>query len=444
MNFVNAYLKQRLKSRFIKQMIPKLLTIKGLYSYQTEQIINFDELTKGNLFGIFGNVGAGKSSILEAIMYALYGEVERMGSKGRSYNIMNLRSDDLLILFDFEIEGKLYRSKVQGKRNSKKFNDVKVDSPSFYEFFEDNFKPIDIKTAEELIGLKAEDFKKTIIIPQGTFQDFLQLGDTDRTRMMRELFGLERYELEPKVKHLQSENDNQISLLRSQQQLIGEIKQEDIENKQTQLIDLQKVIAELQIELTTKRRSENELSLVKTDFESLQTTQLKLTELRASEGHFQQLETQINDYELAISTFANLIENHKKVLKDLLQNKVNLQAKQELFDKNSSQLQTFLLSKEKLTPQYEQREMLKKQAEEARKIIEIKGIQKELVDFESRILRGHALITEKIQLLENEKTKAATIEKQRIELRANQPNLTILNSVKDWFTTSHNLQKEIT
>ena len=80
-------------------MIPKNLIIKGLYSYQAEQTINFTELTKDNLFGIFGNVGAGKSSILEAIMLALYGEVERMGKVGRNYNIMNLSSNDLLVDF---------------------------------------------------------------------------------------------------------------------------------------------------------------------------------------------------------------------------------------------------------------------------------------------------------------------------------------------------------
>ena len=44
-------------------MIPKKLIIKGLYSYQTEQTVDFERLTEGNLFGIFGKVGAGKSSI---------------------------------------------------------------------------------------------------------------------------------------------------------------------------------------------------------------------------------------------------------------------------------------------------------------------------------------------------------------------------------------------
>ena len=57
-------------------MIPVKLTIEGLYSYQERQTIDFSELTEAGLFGIFGKVGSGKSSILEAITFVLYGETE--------------------------------------------------------------------------------------------------------------------------------------------------------------------------------------------------------------------------------------------------------------------------------------------------------------------------------------------------------------------------------
>ena len=53
-------------------MIPEKLTIEGLYSYREKQEIDFARLTEAGLFGIFGMVGSGKSSILEAITFALY------------------------------------------------------------------------------------------------------------------------------------------------------------------------------------------------------------------------------------------------------------------------------------------------------------------------------------------------------------------------------------
>ena len=85
-------------------MIPVKLTIQGLYSYQDRQTINFTQLTSANLFGIFGVVGSGKSSILEAITFAIYGKTDRLNLSGdnRNYNMMNLKSNELLIEFVFE------------------------------------------------------------------------------------------------------------------------------------------------------------------------------------------------------------------------------------------------------------------------------------------------------------------------------------------------------
>ena len=424
-------------------MIPKSLTIKGLYSYQTEQKIDFAELMQGNLFGIFGNVGAGKSSILEAIMLALYGEVERMGKSGRNYNILNLRSNDLFVLFDFEIEGKLYRSKVTGSRNSKKYSDVKIGPPSFYEKIGDDFKPLGIKTAESLIGLKSEDFKKTIIIPQGTFQDFLQLGDTDRARMMRELFGLERFELEPNVKFLQNQNDTTVQILRGQLTQIGEVQTSDIENKKLQLNGLQNIIQQLLIDIEQKRKAENDLKQLKNDFEIWQTTQKLNVELIAQEEHFSSLAQNIDDYETAVLSFKNLIENIQKATYDLNNTKNEIGKKNKAFSENQLLLQKLTETKQTLTPQYEQRENFKKQSEEVLKTITIKSSNAVIQENEEKLEKGNGLLIEKNNALEALKNDAENIEKQRVVFRLNQPNLSTLNAVKDWFSIFFNFQKEL-
>ena len=424
-------------------MIPKNLIIKGLYSYQAEQTINFTELTKDNLFGIFGNVGAGKSSILEAIMLALYGEVERMGKVGRNYNIMNLSSNDLLVIFDFEIEGKLYRSKTTGNRNSKRFGDVKISSPSFYEFIEGNFKPLDLKTAESLIKLKPDDFKKTIIIPQGTFQDFLQLGDTDRARMMRELFGLEKYELEPKVKILQNENDTKVQILRGQLAQIGDVKLEDIEVRNAQLVDLQKTIETLQVDIEQKRKIENDLKQLKTDFGQWQLAQKQNAELTAKESQFSALEKQIDDYEIAVLTFKNLLENLKKTQSEAQKQAVDVKKQEENFEKNNNALAQFTQARTELLPQYEHRESFKKQADEVRKILNIQLATAAVEALEKRLVNGNTHLNSQIANLDKCQKESKIIEKQRITLRENQPNLSIINAVKDWFSISFTIQKEI-
>jgi len=102
-------------------MIPIELTIQGLYSYQEKQTIDFTRLTAANLFGIFGPVGSGKSTILEAITFAIYGRTDRLNLSGdnRYYNMMNLRSNEMLIDFIFEAgrEQTTYRATVKSSRN---------------------------------------------------------------------------------------------------------------------------------------------------------------------------------------------------------------------------------------------------------------------------------------------------------------------------------------
>ena len=84
-------------------MIPKQLTIQGIYSYQEKQTIDFEKLTQSQLFGVFGPVGSGKSTLLEAISFSLYGRTERLGLRDNlGYNMMNLKSDELFIDFEFE------------------------------------------------------------------------------------------------------------------------------------------------------------------------------------------------------------------------------------------------------------------------------------------------------------------------------------------------------
>jgi exonuclease SbcC len=160
-------------------VIPVKLTLQGLYSYQEKQTIDFTKLTSANLFGIFGAVGSGKSSVLEAITFAIYGKTDRLNLSGdnRNYNMMNLKSDELLIDFIFET-GKnqtSYRAVVKGRRNNKRFEDVKALDRSAYLLYNEEWLPIETEALEKAIGLSYDNFKRTIIIPQGQFQEFLQL-----------------------------------------------------------------------------------------------------------------------------------------------------------------------------------------------------------------------------------------------------------------------------
>ena len=68
-------------------MKPISISIKGFNSFLDEQSIDFEELGKMGIFGIFGPTGSGKSSILDAITFALYGKIARDNAREQYINI---------------------------------------------------------------------------------------------------------------------------------------------------------------------------------------------------------------------------------------------------------------------------------------------------------------------------------------------------------------------
>ena len=230
-------------------MIPIQLSLEGIYSYQKRQVIDFGALTDVGLFGIFGAVASGKSTILEAISFALYGESDRMNNVNRAYNMMNLKSDRMYIEFDFlNFENKRYRVVREYKRNSKNFENVLHSGTTFYEWKDDEWFPLDHSSAETIIGLSAENFKRTIIIPQGKFKEFIELGGKDRTSMMKEIFNLHHYDLSNNIRALYSANEDELNVLVGRLSGYETVSEESIAEK-SQLYAAQKTTFDKQLQI---------------------------------------------------------------------------------------------------------------------------------------------------------------------------------------------------
>jgi exonuclease SbcC len=178
-------------------MIPIRLEIEGLYSYRERQVIEFETLTAAGLFGIFGSVGSGKSAILEGILIALYGNPERVSNSGERSSMINLQHPQVDLKFFFKSgsnNGSNYLARYTVKRNKKDPEKIETASHGFYEQVGQEWQATPSK-AEELIGMSRENFKQTIIIPQGKFRDFIDQKPTERAQMMQDLFGLDRFDL---------------------------------------------------------------------------------------------------------------------------------------------------------------------------------------------------------------------------------------------------------
>lgn len=177
-------------------MKPIKLVIKGLNSFIEEQTVDFEKLTDRGLFGIFGPTGSGKSTILDGITLALYGDIAR-----KSSNFINTNCNDLNVSFTFQISGSVNRVYIVSRqfRRDKKTGNAKTHAASVREITEngeevlaDSATSVN-KTCREILGLSLEDFTRTVVLPQGKFSEFLKLEGKQRREMLERLFNLQDY-----------------------------------------------------------------------------------------------------------------------------------------------------------------------------------------------------------------------------------------------------------
>ena len=427
-------------------MIPIKLTIQGLYSYQEKQTIDFTKLTEANLFGIFGSVGSGKSTILEAITFSIYGETDRLNSRdNRNYNMMNLKSNDLLIEFEFETgkDQTAYQAVVKGRRNGKKFEEVKALERSAYRKENENWIPIEPEMLEKAIGLSYDNFKRTIIIPQGQFHEFLQLGSADRTRMMKDLFNLERFELYYKVTSLESKNNAQRQLLEGQLKQLGEVDPEQVNQYEEQLAQLKTEIAISSQTLAGNQKQESEWKQLQELMKKLVDTQLKLKQLEDREPEFIQLETIIRNYELCLIQLKSLIDGLDLSNQKIIQ-KTGLIEKETVSLKNAEEeIAASETTFAELKIAYGNRDLLKQQAEEMAKIARLNVLSASVLTDEERIRNGKLVLDKTIAKAEDLKKEKETLELLLIAEKSQLPDLAMLSEVKTWHVDNKNLNQQL-
>lgn len=184
-------------------MRPIKLSMTAFGPYKNNEVIDFTKLQDHRLFVISGNTGAGKTTIFDAICFALYGS-----ASGEDRNdVKALRSDfaaddvHTCVELEFELRGRYFRVKRQ-LPHVKKGN--KTATGEQYEFFEkingeevpcvDRQRVTEInKKIEDLLGLSKEQFSQIVMLPQGEFRKLLTSETENKEEILRKIFKTERY-----------------------------------------------------------------------------------------------------------------------------------------------------------------------------------------------------------------------------------------------------------
>lgn len=169
-------------------MRPLHLTLDGFTSFRAPVEIDFSAL---DLFAITGPTGAGKSSLIDALTFALYGQVPRVGREYRQ--LMSHGAERLSVRLDFRMGSETYRIARTLKSSGAPQSRLERVSKGGTQPVADRVKDIEDEVGR-ILGLDYDGFTRSVVLPQGQFDAFLKGKPEERRKILVTLLGLDVYE----------------------------------------------------------------------------------------------------------------------------------------------------------------------------------------------------------------------------------------------------------
>ena len=181
------------------------LELTGFGPYRATQTVDFDAFADDGIFLIAGRTGAGKSSVLDGVCFALYGGVPRYESGAKRLRSDHCAPEDpTRVRLEFTIAGRRWRvtRSPDYERPARRGGGMTVE-PARAQLEEEvdgqwlgrAARPRDVAQAlDEIIGLNLAQFQQVILLAQNKFSHFLLADNTERQTLLRNLFGTRRFE----------------------------------------------------------------------------------------------------------------------------------------------------------------------------------------------------------------------------------------------------------
>jgi len=207
-------------------MRPLKLTVSAFGPYAGKQEIDFESLGKSGLYLITGDTGAGKTTIFDAITFALFGEAS---GDNRSADMLRSKyakaEDPTFAKLTFEYNGKVYTVKRNPEYDRAKIRltGTTKQSAEAVLYLPDGATVTSIKEVNkairDIIGLTREQFSQVSMISQGDFRKLLQAETKERQKIFRDIFGTFLYvtlqeQLKIKTSEVRNKRDKALDSIR--------------------------------------------------------------------------------------------------------------------------------------------------------------------------------------------------------------------------------------
>lgn len=177
-------------------MTPLRLELAGFTCFRELVSVDFSEL---ELFAISGATGSGKSTLLDALTYALYGQTARLGSKGLDVLISPGLMQMYVVLEFKNAQGTFKVTRTADRKPSgnvtrnTRIEELQQDAKYKQLAESEKLKDADSKL-EQLVGLDYDGFTRSVMLPQGAFDEFLRGDASKRRKLLVNLLGLDKVE----------------------------------------------------------------------------------------------------------------------------------------------------------------------------------------------------------------------------------------------------------
>ena len=171
-------------------MRPLELTIEGFRSYRGATTFDWRDR---RLVGIVGPIGAGKSSILDAVAFALYGKTPGIGSATKS--LIHQQCTEAHVSLTFEVDGQIWQAVRAPKRKGQSGHQLRhlaADEPDAEVLETVTMEGAVNERIAQLLGMDFDTFCRSVLLAQNRFSDFLKATKTDRDKVLKGVFGFEQ------------------------------------------------------------------------------------------------------------------------------------------------------------------------------------------------------------------------------------------------------------